>query len=166
MPNPRWSNLKFAAYVDPIQAAVNVRRVVFSDPPVPQDRYWVIPMLDVVNTDSNGQILGMGIIPASFGMPPNFGSQTPAVTAAQLLAAGFLRVYPGSGLANNATMTNFDSQAGEFASPIFPTKIIVPSGYRVMAYERNGTISAIARRLHLRFFYLELDNECPIPEGL
>jgi len=122
---------------------------------VPSGFYWWIMALSAFDSSTTAHALGF------FLLPPNAFPVVRGSSTANEPVAGAVRIAPGQG-GGGGSMTALGSQQFE-VSPLFHSRIIVPSGWRILAQEEDGA-DAVNHFLMLRLAFLELENGVDPPQ--
>jgi len=121
---------------------------ITSDAP-PSGFYWWIMALSAFDSSTTSHAIGF------FLLPPNAFPVVRGPSTANEPVAGAVRIAPGQG-GGGGSMIALGSQQFE-VSPLFQNRIIVPSGWRILAQEEDGP-DAVNHFIMLRLAFLELQN--------
>lgn len=124
---------------------VGTNRFVTSDP-VPLGAYWWIMLMSCIDTSATTHAIGF------FYLAPDGFPVVQGPSLAHESVKGAIRI--GSGQLGN--LTGLSSQGSE-VSPLFADRIIVPSGFRILAQEED-VADGVSGLLMLRAAFMELQN--------
>jgi len=127
-------------------AAAIASHFITSDAP-PSGFYWWIMAMSAFDSSTTSHPI------VFFLLPPNAFPVVRGSSAANEPVNGAVRIAPGQGQGSMTTLASLQTET----SPLFHSRLIVPSGWRILAQEEDGA-DAISHFLVLRLAFLELEN--------